>query len=137
MLTALRNAIAITQWHFCLADRCRARERGCSSTREDVVAIDRGEEDLPVTVWLWGRGRVLPEFTSGGDDRMLDPPKGFGPIKLLEAGACEIESTRLVGVLIRGKRYDNASDMDQRDDSQNGCKRELGARLTRRHGEQH
>lgn len=43
---------------------------------------------LPVTVWLWGRGRVLPPVLASGGDDILDDPNGLGPIKLFDVGAC-------------------------------------------------
>lgn len=47
---------------------------------------------------------LFPVFASGGDDIVvLDPPKGLGPIKLFDAGACMIEDTRLFIVLVRSK----------------------------------
>lgn len=60
--------------------------------------------NLPVTVWLWGRGRVLfPEFTNGGDDRFddgraLDPPNGLGPIRLFDGKACVTKNDLSVAV---------------------------------------
>lgn len=52
---------------------------------------------------------LFPVFASGGDDTVLDPPKGLGPIKLFDAGACMIEDTRLFIVLVRSMHDDSTT----------------------------
>lgn len=91
---------------------------------------------LPVTVWLWARGKVLlPEFNVGVngrfDEKPPEPPKGLGPIRLLlVGGACEFTNSYLYHV--SSSRYSRGNTLwlhakreVQSEKRENCCKRTL------------